>query len=92
VAFAGARFVDALLQAITTKKNVVECTYISSNVAESYGLDYFSTKVEIGPEGVNKIHPIPKLNEYEMKLLKDCVSELKGSIIKGVEFVNKKVV
>jgi malate dehydrogenase len=88
VAFAGARFVDSLLQAIVLKKTgITECTYVKSDAAE--GLEYFSTVVELGPEGVQTIHPLPTLNEYEKNLYAAAVPELKASITKGVEFVTK---
>ncbi|TPX67331.1 malate dehydrogenase [Spizellomyces sp. 'palustris'] len=86
MAYAGARFVNSLLEASILKKTgVTECTYVKSNVAE--GLEYFSTVVELGPEGVSKIHPIPSLNDHEKKLLDAAVPELKANIQKGVDFV-----
>lgn len=88
MAYAGARFVDSLLQASVLKKTgIVECTYIKSDVAE--GLDYFSTQVELGPDGVKTIHPIPALSAYEKSLYEAAVPELKASIQKGIEFVTK---
>ncbi len=88
MAFAGARFVDSLLQATVLKKTgITECTFINTNVAA--GLDFFATIVELGPEGVAKAHPLPTLNEYEQKLFAAAVPELKASIQKGIEFVAK---
>ena len=88
VAFAGARFVESLLQATVLKKTGVrECTYVKSDAVE--GLDYFSTVVELGVEGALKINPLPALNDHEKKLLAAAVPELKASIQKGVEFVTK---
>ena len=90
MAFAGARFVNSLLEAVVLKKSgVKECTYIKTDVAVDYGLDYFSTVVELGVSGVAKAHPIPSLNDHEKKLLQVAVVELKSNIQKGVEFVNK---
>ncbi|KAI9328560.1 lactate/malate dehydrogenase [Zopfochytrium polystomum] len=88
MAFAGARFANSLLEAIVlNKKGVKECTFVKSSVVD--GLDYFSTVVELGPEGVAKIHPVPTLNEYEQKLLAAAIPELKANIQKGVDFVAK---
>ncbi|KAI8907208.1 lactate/malate dehydrogenase [Gorgonomyces haynaldii] len=88
MAFAGARFVDSLLQAVVGKKaGIVECAYVKSDAVQ--GLDYFSTPVEFGPEGISKIHPLPALNEHEKKLLEAAIPELKASIQKGVDFVSK---
>ena len=88
MAFAGARFVDSILQAsVLKKKGITECTYINTNIAE--GLEFFSTIVEFGENGVEKVHPLPALNEYEKKLYAAAVPELKSSIEKGIEFVAK---
>ncbi|KAJ3257294.1 Malate dehydrogenase, cytoplasmic [Boothiomyces macroporosus] len=85
MAFAGARFVSSLLNASVAKKaGVRECTFINTNVAD--GLEFFSTIVELGPNGVEKVHPIPKLSEYEQGLYNAAVPELKNSIQKGIEF------
>jgi malate dehydrogenase len=88
MAFAGARFVGSLLKA-TVEKNagVTECTFINTDVAE--GLEYFSTIVELGVNGVEKAHPLPSLSPYEKSLYDAAVSDLKGSIEKGKEFVIK---
>ena len=89
MAFAGARFVNSILEAIVLKKTgVTEFTYVNTNVCP--GVEYFSVEVEFGSEGVAKIHPLPSLNDYEQKLLANAIVELKGSIQKGIDFVNKQ--
>lgn len=88
MAYAGARFVDSLLQASVLKKTgITECTYVNTNIVD--GLDFFSTIVELGVDGVEKIHPLPALSEYEQKLYAAAVPELKSSIEKGIDFVAK---
>ncbi len=37
-----------------------------------------------------KIHPIPALSTHEEKLLAAAIPELRASIQKGIEFVNKQ--
>ena len=44
---------------------------------------------DIQVAGVEKIHPIPPLNDFEKKLVAVAVPELKSAIQKGVEFSNK---
>ncbi|KAJ3092100.1 Malate dehydrogenase, cytoplasmic [Quaeritorhiza haematococci] len=88
MAYAGARFVNSLLEAaVVGREGVAECTYVKSGVVE--GLEYFSSVVELGPEGVKKIHPVPSLSPHEKKLFDVAVSDLKGNIQKGVDFVKK---
>jgi malate dehydrogenase len=84
MAQAGAKFVDSLLKANTTK-GVKECTYIQCDVVP--GLEYFSTIVELGPKGVAQIEALPAMDEHEKKLMSLAVPELKKNIQKGKEFV-----
>ncbi|KAI8819973.1 malate dehydrogenase, NAD-dependent [Fimicolochytrium jonesii] len=89
MAQAGARFTDSLLRALSGEKGIVEPTYVKSHVAEKDGVEYFATKVELGTEGVKKIHDIGPINDYEKKLYQAAIPELKKNIAKGVEFVKK---
>ncbi|KAG3193743.1 hypothetical protein PC129_g24983, partial [Phytophthora cactorum] len=47
----------------------------------------FSSKVELGPNGVEKIHDIGKVDATEEKLIEACLGDLKKNIEKGVKFV-----
>lgn len=87
MAQAGARFADSVLKALNGTKGIVEPSYVVSPTAAKDGLEYFSTNVELGVEGVAKIHPIGKMSEYEEALYKAAVPELQANIKKGVEFV-----
>ncbi|KAJ3192873.1 malate DEHYDROGENASE, NAD-dependent [Irineochytrium annulatum] len=88
MAFAGARFANSILEAAFNKKSgVTECTFVKSDVVP--GCDYFSSVVELGPEGVSKVHPVPKLTAFEQKLLDEAVPVLKTNIQNGVDFVTK---
>ncbi|KAJ3214648.1 Malate dehydrogenase, cytoplasmic [Dinochytrium kinnereticum] len=88
MAFAGARFANSILEAVVLKKTgVTECTYVKSDAVP--GLEFFSTVVELGPEGVSKIHPVPTLSDYEKTLLEAAIPELKSNIQKGIDFANK---
>ncbi|KAJ3166033.1 Malate dehydrogenase, cytoplasmic [Geranomyces variabilis] len=89
MAQAGARFTDSLLRALGGEKGIVEPTYVKSHVAAKDGVEYFSTNVELGPEGVSKIHDIGPMSDYEKKLYEAAIPELKKNIEKGIQFVNK---
>jgi malate dehydrogenase len=90
MAQAGARFADSLLKALTGQKGIIEPAYVKSPVAAKDGIEYFSTNVELGTEGVEKILPLGEMNEFEKGLYAAAIPELKKNIQKGVEFVNKK--
>lgn len=84
MAVAGAKFVDFLLKGLNGEKNVV-CSFVMSDAVK--GIDYFSTPLEIGPNGVEKILGTGPLNAYEQSLVDGAIPELKKSIEKGVKFI-----
>ncbi|KAF2899384.1 hypothetical protein ILUMI_06789 [Ignelater luminosus] len=87
MAYAGARFAISLVRAIKGESNVIECAYVRSDVTEA---KYFSTPLLLGKNGIEKNLGLGTLNEFEKQLLKAAIPELKKSIQKGEDFVNKK--
>jgi len=83
MAFAGARFVNALVNALKGEKST-HCAYVKSDAVQ--GVDYFASPVEIGPNGVERIH-FPKLSAFEQELLEKALPELKKNIETGVKFI-----
>jgi malate dehydrogenase len=86
MAYAGAFFARRLLDAASGESDVVECTYVESDVADT---TFFSTRVTLGPEGVKEVHGFGPLNELEQQNYDEMVKDLEGQIQKGVDFVNK---
>lgn len=89
MAMAGARFAESLLKASQGQKNVIEPTFVDSPLFKEQGCDYFASNVELGPNGVEKIHPVGKITDYEQKLLDVCVTDLAKNIKKGVDWVKQ---
>ncbi|RCI12126.1 hypothetical protein L249_0719 [Ophiocordyceps polyrhachis-furcata BCC 54312] len=89
MAMAGARMADSLLRAADGEKGVVEPTFVDSPLFKDQGIDFFSTKVELGPDGVEKILPVGKVDKVEEKLIQDCLGGLKSNINKGITFVKE---
>lgn len=99
MAFAGARFAAAVLEAgFGSGKTSVEYSYVDlsadsaggKEAASSIGtsdLPFFSVPVHLGKSGVEKILPIGKVNEYEQGLMGKAVQDLGGNISKGQQFV-----
>ncbi|KAI3537616.1 malate dehydrogenase [Colletotrichum abscissum] len=87
MAFAGARMAESLLRASHGEKGIVEPTFVDSPLYKDQGIDFFSSKVELGPNGVEKILPLGKVDAAEEKLLEACFADLKKNIAKGVAFV-----
>jgi len=87
MAMAGARFAESLLKAAQGEKGVIEPTFVDSPLFKSKGCEFFASKVELGPDGVQTIHDVGPLTDHEQKLLDACVADLAKNIQKGVEWV-----
>ena len=87
MAMAGARFAESLLRAAQGEKGVVEPTFVQSELYKDHGVDFFASPVELGKNGVEKIHGIGKISQEEQALLEKCLVDLKTNIAKGVEWV-----
>jgi len=96
MAYAGARFAIALLEAAAGKSSQKpEYSYVDVKAlgAGEWGsvigdLQFFSVPLTLGKDGVQSIEGLPKLNDYEKKILGVAVEGLAGNISKGVEFVS----
>ncbi|KAK8149810.1 Malate dehydrogenase, cytoplasmic [Beauveria asiatica] len=86
MAMAGARMADSLLRAAAGEK-VIEPTFVESPLYKDQGIEFFSSKVELGPDGVKEILPVGKVDATEQGLLDACIVDLKKNIEKGVSFV-----
>jgi len=87
MAMAGARFAESLLKAAQGQKGVIEPTFVDSPLYKDQGVTYFASNVTLGPNGVEEIHPVGKITEFEQGLLDVCLKDLKGNIEKGVQWV-----
>lgn len=85
--YAGARFANSLLRGLKGEPNVVECAYVLSDVCPS--VEYFSTPLVLGKNGIESICPIGKVSDFEQDLINKAIPELKSNIEKGVKFANK---
>jgi len=57
---------------------------------QSQGLSYFASPVLLGTNGIEKILPLPQLDDFETKKLQEAVPELKVNIQKGIEYAQKQ--
>lgn len=86
MAYAGALFADACLKGLNGVPDIVECSFVQSTVTE---LPFFASKVKLGKDGVEEIHGLGSLSDYEKEGLEKLKAELKSSIDKGVAFANQ---
>lgn len=83
MAMAGARFAESLLKAAQGEKGVVEPTFVDSPLFKDQGVDFFASKVELGPNGVEKVHEVGKITPKEKEMLDVALKDLKTNIGKG---------
>ncbi|EDM13351.1 malate dehydrogenase, mitochondrial, isoform CRA_e [Rattus norvegicus] len=84
MAYAGARFVFSLVDAMNGKEGVIECSFVQSKETEC---TYFSTPLLLGKKGLEKNLGIGKITPFEEKMIAEAIPELKASIKKGEDFV-----
>ncbi|KAJ7565773.1 hypothetical protein O6H91_02G074300 [Diphasiastrum complanatum] len=89
MAYAGARFAESCIRALDGDPDVYECSYVQSELTE---LPFFASRLKLGKEGIEAfVHgDLNNLTEYEQKALEALKPELKASIQKGIEFVNRE--
>lgn len=80
--FAGARLGAAVLKGLNGEP-ATECAYVMSSITE---LPYFASKVTFGPEGVQTVHPLGEMTEYEKGRLAALIPILKEEIDCGLEY------
>lgn len=84
MAYAAAEFADACLHALSGDADVVQCTFVASNLTES---PFFASPVRIGKNGVEEFLPLGEMNKLEADNLEELKPQLAASIQKGVDFV-----
>lgn len=82
MAYAAALFADSVLRGLNGTPTY-EYTYVESTITEAA---YFASKCKLSTEGVEKVHELGPLSDYEKEALKAMMPELHSSIQKGVEF------
>jgi len=99
MAQAGYVFANHILEAaFKGKKDVIVPTYVDLTADKEGGdalkkelgadLAYFSTRVTLGPDGAEKIHPLGAISEYEKGLIQAAIPELQTNISNAGFHVN----
>eukprot|EP00931_Biecheleriopsis_adriatica_P054629 TRINITY_DN3215_c0_g1_i1.p1 TRINITY_DN3215_c0_g1~~TRINITY_DN3215_c0_g1_i1.p1 ORF type:complete len:356 (-),score=94.67 TRINITY_DN3215_c0_g1_i1:100-1014(-) len=86
MAYAGARLGKAVLSGLAGEA-ATECAYVKSSVQE--GLSYFASKVTFGKDGVETVHPVGDLNDYEANRLKELTPTLLDEIKAGLDYAEE---
>lgn len=83
MAYAGSRLGKAVLAGLNGTPTT-ECAYVLSDVYPD--CPYFTSKVTFGKNGVEKVHPVGKLNKYEEERLNVAMDALKKEIKSGTDY------
>ncbi|GJQ83486.1 hypothetical protein Trydic_g19278 [Trypoxylus dichotomus] len=84
MAYAGARIAFNLLRAKKGEQNIVECSYTMN---DSHQTGYFSSKLLLGKNGIEKDLGIGKVTDFEQDLINKAKDAIKKNVAKGVSFV-----
>jgi malate dehydrogenase len=82
MAYAGSRLARAVLSGLSGEPRT-ECAYVASTVTE---LPYFASKVTFGLKGVETVHGLGDLSDYEKGRLEALKPVLKEEIDAGIEY------
>jgi malate dehydrogenase len=92
MAWAAAKFTDALLRARGGETGVIIPTFVESDLFTDkvypstsslhQGCEFFASKVELSKDGVGKIHGVGEIADWEKELLDACLKDLAGNIKK----------
>jgi len=86
MAFAAARFANSIIRAINGD-HVKEVAFVDAHALQvQTPTEYFGLSLELGKEGISKLHPIPKLNDYEEAQMKEAIPALEQNIQTGLNF------
>eukprot|EP00210_Caulerpa_lentillifera_P007369 g7043.t1 len=84
MAYAAARMAESCLLGLQGEPDIYECAFVQSNLVPE--LEFFASKVQLGPEGVAAQLPLGDLSDGEKQGLKELIPILQASIKKGIEF------
>lgn len=92
MAFAANKFIQNFIKALDGQGGIVESTFVKTPEGSSvYPTSYFAGPVELGPKGISRVLPLPKLNSYEKEMLDIAIPELKQNIEQGINFAQSKL-
>lgn len=88
MAYAGARFARAVLAGLSGE-SAVDYAYVKTSVCS--GVSFFSSKVQFGRNGVEKVLPLPdqsSLSAHERSRLKEVVASMQVDIDNGLKYAD----
>jgi len=85
--YTGAHFADRVMAGLAGEKDVVECSFVESTLYP--GAKFFASKVTLGKDGVETVHPVGTITAYEEKLIADMLPDLVAQGEKGSKWAQE---
>lgn len=86
--YTGAHFADRVMAGLSGEKGVVECTFVESSLFES---KFFASPCTLGKNGVETVHDIGTVSDYEKKLVADMMPDLVAQGEKGMKWAKENI-
>mmetsp|Transcript_12017 Transcript_12017/g.33078 ORF Transcript_12017/g.33078 Transcript_12017/m.33078 type:complete len:220 (-) Transcript_12017:1072-1731(-) len=86
MAYAGYRFTDSVLRALDGEEGILECAYVQSTIVPD--TPFFATPCSLGVDGIEQVHGIGEMSDYEKQWFDKLVPLLQKQIQMGVDFVH----
>mmetsp|Transcript_46391 Transcript_46391/g.93627 ORF Transcript_46391/g.93627 Transcript_46391/m.93627 type:complete len:331 (-) Transcript_46391:177-1169(-) len=81
MAYAGARFGKTVLAGLAGERRT-QYAYVISSITE---LPFFTLNATFGPNGVEEVHPLGSMTDYEKRRLAEATKQLKEEIDAGIK-------
>lgn len=84
--YTGAHFADRVMAGLAGEANVVECTFVESTITDA---PFFASPCTLGKNGVETVHGVGNINDYEKKLIADMLPDLIAQAEKGMKWAKE---
>jgi len=81
--YTGAYFADRVMAGLAGESGVTECSFVESSITDA---KFFASPVTLGKEGVETVHDVGTINDYEKKLIADMMPDLIAQADKGFKW------
>ncbi|ORC93239.1 putative malate dehydrogenase [Trypanosoma theileri] len=88
LAYAAMEWSVSVLKAMRGDRGIIECSYLESTMRKE--TPFFSSRVELGEEGVSQLLPLEPLTSYETALVEAAVPLIVEDVEAGVRFASMK--
>jgi len=87
--YTGAHFADRVMAGLAGEAGVKECTFVESTLYP--GAHFFASPVTLGKGGVEQVHDVGTITDYEAKLIADMLPDLVAQGEKGVKWAKENI-